>query len=579
MAPERQAWRWVPPWLVAAVLCVGCATVPPGAGWDSSLHQEAGGGAALSWTAEEGERGGRASPRLHRRRTQRSETLLGWGGGLEEDALHEEAEEEEEFLPPGPPTRGGQPVPVGWPDFDSGGGAELLAPFLGCASPGEFLALQDRVDMPRLVEALGDWYAVRLGALGPVRDKAAQVLHRERASFLVSAAERYGPYAEVFALFVLASCFDDDMHQVLLLLARDKQLASTLGHMPSMREALARRGMRLEDYKERGFQKGDVLRGLGRFGRDAMATAPFMEMGRSMEMYGRVAQLPPAYQEDFHALEKALMARHFSPGNVLVGTVDSATFGVPLGFYHLLAGTGQGLASLSEGHYEQSVRELAPALLLVGLYAGGKGLRAASHSTGWSGTRGLHAPAPYLERLRGVTERLRQRLGEEGLGALARHIQSSRQAALFVAEGGELAAVALHEARGQVPRAQAWLSAANTRAGKKTGVMAGTNRETLPQSPIRNAHLAGKKHPLTGVPFDAEGYPDFRAAGVVKVEVAIHYTGSRTRDFAAANKAAGLEATPKGMTWHHHQDGTTMQLVPTEVHARTGHTGGFSGGP
>ncbi|MCP3167404.1 HNH endonuclease [Myxococcus xanthus] len=75
-----------------------------------------------------------------------------------------------------------------------------------------------------------------------------------------------------------------------------------------------------------------------------------------------------------------------------------------------------------------------------------------------------------------------------------------------------------------------------------------------------------------------EGYPDFRAAGVVKAEVKIAYTGSRAGDFAAANRAAGLQATPKGMTWHHHQDRTTMQLVPTDVHARTGHTGGFAGG-
>ncbi|MCY1046531.1 HNH endonuclease [Corallococcus sp. bb12-1] len=84
---------------------------------------------------------------------------------------------------------------------------------------------------------------------------------------------------------------------------------------------------------------------------------------------------------------------------------------------------------------------------------------------------------------------------------------------------------------------------------------------------------------MTGVPFDAEGYPDFKAAGVVKAEVKLEYTGSRAGDFAAANKAAGLRETPKGMTWHHHQDRTTLQLVPTAIHARTGHTGGFSGGP
>jgi hypothetical protein len=94
--------------------------------------------------------------------------------------------------------------------------------------------------------------------------------------------------------------------------------------------------------------------------------------------------------------------------------------------------------------------------------------------------------------------------------------------------------------------------------------------------PVRNAYLAGKKHPFTGVLFDTDGFPDFRAAGVVQKEVNIVSTGSRSGDFAAANRAAGFMETPKGMTWHHHQDGTTMQLVPTDVHAKTGHTGGFS---
>jgi hypothetical protein len=167
-----------------------------------------------------------------------------------------------------------------------------------------------------------------------------------------------------------------------------------------------------------------------------------------------------------------------------------------------------------------------------------------------------------------VAERLWARLGGNGMQELARYIQANREAALLVYEGGEAGAVALYEAQGNVARAQAWLSEA--RPGRAGAAQTYT--------PIWNAHLAGKKHPLTSVPFDAEGYPDFTAAGVVKVEVKITYTGSRIGDFAAANKAAGLRETPKGMTWHHHQDRATMQLVPTEVHAKTGHTGGFSGG-
>jgi A nuclease of the HNH/ENDO VII superfamily with conserved WHH len=92
---------------------------------------------------------------------------------------------------------------------------------------------------------------------------------------------------------------------------------------------------------------------------------------------------------------------------------------------------------------------------------------------------------------------------------------------------------------------------------------------------IRNGHLAGDVHSITKVPFDEHGYPDFKAAGVVAVEVKITPTGTRTGDFTAANKAAGFVRKPPGMTWHHHQDRTTMQLVPENIHGKTGHTGGF----
>jgi hypothetical protein len=94
---------------------------------------------------------------------------------------------------------------------------------------------------------------------------------------------------------------------------------------------------------------------------------------------------------------------------------------------------------------------------------------------------------------------------------------------------------------------------------------------------VRNAHLAEDVHPKTGIPFDKKGFPDF--SSVSKAEVKIKQTGTRAGDFREANKAAGFESTPKGYTWHHHQDGETMQLVPRDIHAQTGHTGGFQSGP
>ncbi|WNG21954.1 hypothetical protein F0U63_11650 [Cystobacter fuscus] len=326
-----------------------------------------------------------------------------------------------------------------------------LAPFFSCTSPAEYVALQQRVDMPQLLEALDDWSAVRLGALGPVREDAVGILQRKRASFLLAVTERYGlAYAEVFALYVLHSTHDDELDTLLRLLARDKLLGQTLGLMPTVREELKRRGLPLSAFPERSERAGDVLRGLGRAARDALATSLAIDGQRYLELSARREQLPPPYQQALHEVELALAWQHFAPGRVVLGSFDSLTFGVPLGFYYLGVSTGHGLASLSQGQYEQATRELAPALLVGALYAGGKGLRTPSE--------------PRLPALQEVVRQWNARLGVDGLRALARDIQASREAGRFVAVGGMDAALALREARGDVARAQAVMSKARAEA-------------------------------------------------------------------------------------------------------------------
>jgi Phage portal protein/DNase/tRNase domain of colicin-like bacteriocin len=94
----------------------------------------------------------------------------------------------------------------------------------------------------------------------------------------------------------------------------------------------------------------------------------------------------------------------------------------------------------------------------------------------------------------------------------------------------------------------------------------------VPKTPvIRNKELAGKKHPETGIPFDKDGFPDFN--GVAKNTVQLPHTGNREADFSVADRLSGYANRPDGYTWHHHQDGNTMQLVPSDIHRGTGHTG------
>ena len=91
---------------------------------------------------------------------------------------------------------------------------------------------------------------------------------------------------------------------------------------------------------------------------------------------------------------------------------------------------------------------------------------------------------------------------------------------------------------------------------------------------ISAMHILQVKIILKQDPIYKDGFPDFSSVSTHTVKIEL--TGNRALDDAAANRVAGLDAKPRGFTWHHHQDGTTMQLVPTDIHRKTGHTGGFA---
>ena len=82
------------------------------------------------------------------------------------------------------------------------------------------------------------------------------------------------------------------------------------------------------------------------------------------------------------------------------------------------------------------------------------------------------------------------------------------------------------------------------------------------------------------VTYDKEGYPDFTPYRHPTVkDVEIEFTGSYPKDNKAADKAAGITAEKRDSedyTWHHHQDGKTMQLIKEDVHKDFVHTGGMA---
>lgn len=81
-----------------------------------------------------------------------------------------------------------------------------------------------------------------------------------------------------------------------------------------------------------------------------------------------------------------------------------------------------------------------------------------------------------------------------------------------------------------------------------------------------------------GVPFTSDGFPDFRRYTVKDYRPlnGNPFTGNRQIDEAAANDYWGYPKTPHGYTWHHVEDGHTLQLVPSDIHAAVRHTGGVA---
>ena len=91
-----------------------------------------------------------------------------------------------------------------------------------------------------------------------------------------------------------------------------------------------------------------------------------------------------------------------------------------------------------------------------------------------------------------------------------------------------------------------------------------------------------------GVYIKPTGYPDFspyatqtvtfKAPTQARVKAGECLRGDCYYDFKMANKAAfginSVSATPKGYTWHHCEDGMTMQLIPTDLHRGLRHDGG-----
>ncbi|GAB6427699.1 hypothetical protein bcgnr5372_37870 [Bacillus luti] len=113
---------------------------------------------------------------------------------------------------------------------------------------------------------------------------------------------------------------------------------------------------------------------------------------------------------------------------------------------------------------------------------------------------------------------------------------------------------------------------------------------------IRKGELAGDRHPVSGIPYDADGFPIFDSITEVTLKEADFKKSRPTHDRICSKELYEqimkdpklalkfteeeielfkLGEVPDRFTWHHHQDTGRMQLVDYELHRQTGHTGGY----
>lgn len=119
------------------------------------------------------------------------------------------------------------------------------------------------------------------------------------------------------------------------------------------------------------------------------------------------------------------------------------------------------------------------------------------------------------------------------------------------------------------PKTGIWNSAPNPNRWIKKGGKV----EKLPDGSVKYTNKDG-----VSVVYNADGHPDFSSFATKRVEID-GLVGDTYHDFIKANAEAGLPyggRSPPEFTWHHHQNGRTMELIPYEIHREFTHSGGAS---
>ncbi|UOT08361.2 DUF4157 domain-containing protein (plasmid) [Rhodococcus opacus] len=352
--------------------------------------------------------------------------------------------------------------------------------FESAAKQSEFVALQDELDMEAVLGSMSNWDATRIGSLGPVIE-GEKTLTAKRGAFIYEITHDAGlALAQVFAAFVVDTTQDDQVRLLLEWLASEQRLAETIGAMPAIKDRLAARGIDVGAYRDRGWEIGDVVRGLGEGLADVLGSSEGAKAGRSSALLHKISELPGDYSHAAWDILNAGFTDTMTPGNIALGTIDYVLFGVPSGIYGIAVGTGSGIWDISQGEVDKGTRELVPALITLGTLLVG---RAVSRSGGGvqPGAGGPGEPRPvgrvrfapraggaitiesiidqFPPNLRSASTLLLERFTPGDLVRVGDYARRSAPAAAFVERNGAAGIRELGNAGGDVPQATAALAA------------------------------------------------------------------------------------------------------------------------
>ncbi len=344
----------------------------------------------------------------------------------------------------------------------------IIEVFRTAETTDEFVRIQKVVEetmtMAVVFQQINDeWTSILIGSIGPVLS-GHDYLNTARAAFIIEYSTSGYPefVSETFALFILSTCYDDDVKSVLSQIDGDNRLPGTIMKMENVKAMLTDRGISLDEYK-----KDDV--GMAQGAGEGLANSFAPDIG-VLKWSMSMDYLPPLFYNAIRQSQWGVISD--SIGNP-VNWVDYLMLNIPSTIYGTGSALVSGISSLAEGQYEDAGRELVgPALLVLSLF----GLRSSPKSQTVYSPPGPNAfiipkfegPVPAeVSRLITVMQlgadassvfaNLYKTIGKQGIIDVSVYARKNIQNTLFLQKNGPAGAEALWKAGGDLALAEATL--------------------------------------------------------------------------------------------------------------------------